>query len=338
MGTQPAYNTAHLQTPYDAIVEALPSAVIQLDGSGQIVYANPVAQEWLSPYIVGLLWREVCAEAFSPTLDEGYLQHSSGRVLAISTSPLPVPPGQLIVLSDVSETHNLQKRVDREARLVAMGEMMARLAHQVRTPISAALLNLSHIRRKQMSHEQLGNSARRVEERLHSIEHMVRDMLMFTHGANQVDHWEDVQALSDEILTTFSPLANSRQIKLNTVVKAKGRALVSKTAFISAISNLLDNASRHCDSDDGQVRFSVIQSAEQLLLVVEDNGEGVDENVASQIFDPFFTTRSDGTGLGLPVVQSVLRNHQGLLQLGRSDLGGARFIAVLPTQRYKAGE
>jgi signal transduction histidine kinase len=67
-----------------------------------------------------------------------------------------------------------------------------------------------------------------------------------------------------------------------------------------------------------------------LALAVEDDGPGVPEDIRGQVFDPFFTTRSDGTGLGLAVVQSVILAHRGRVRLDSPPAGGACFVVELP--------
>jgi two-component system, sensor histidine kinase FlrB len=67
-----------------------------------------------------------------------------------------------------------------------------------------------------------------------------------------------------------------------------------------------------------------------LTLAVEDRGPGVPEHLQQQIFDPFFTTRSNGTGLGLAVVQAVAHSHNGQVRCVTGKFGGARFEMILP--------
>ncbi|WP_446539680.1 histidine kinase dimerization/phospho-acceptor domain-containing protein [Shewanella surugensis] len=169
------------------ILQAMPSAVVILDANGVISEANSVACQLLEEIaslstlepadgreqeqgtikcrtgtaipmtaiddplvasLVGKSWRQVIKQAFLPKNDDGYeVSLRSGRRVSIAIRPLTPEPGQLIVLTDLTETRQLQKNVSHLQRLSALGKMVATLAHQIRTPLAAAILyaeNLSH--------------------------------------------------------------------------------------------------------------------------------------------------------------------------------------------------
>jgi signal transduction histidine kinase len=70
------------------------------------------------------------------------------------------------------------------------------------------------------------------------------------------------------------------------------------------------------------------------VIVIEDDGPGIDEQLQSRVFDPYFTTKRDGTGLGLAIVKKIVVEHGGEIEVGRSTaLGGARFVLRLPGVR-----
>src|SRR5690606_18469512 len=87
-----------------------------------------------------------------------------------------------VLLTDLTETRRLQDQLARHERLSALGRMVASLAHQIRTPLSAALLYASHLSEQELPFEQQQRFAGRLKERLHELEHQVRDMLVFARG------------------------------------------------------------------------------------------------------------------------------------------------------------
>ncbi|MFX5472275.1 PAS domain-containing sensor histidine kinase, partial [Acinetobacter baumannii] len=91
--------------------------------------------------LVGMLWREVIARCFAPREDDGHeISLRDGRRLSIATRSLNGEPGQLILLNDLTDPRRPQEQLARHERLSALGRMVASLAHQIRTPLSAALL------------------------------------------------------------------------------------------------------------------------------------------------------------------------------------------------------
>src|SRR5690554_6172914 len=129
------------QLPLDAVLGAMPNGVVMLDSQGMISHANPAAQTLLGHRLVNHLWRDIIASAFAPRDDDGHeVSLASGARVRLDISALSPHPGQLIVITDMSETRALQERVSHMQRLSAMGRMVASLAHQIRTPLSAAML------------------------------------------------------------------------------------------------------------------------------------------------------------------------------------------------------
>lgn len=166
-----------------SLLDLLPGGVIVIDGQGVVREANPVARNLLGQPLVGMLWRQVIARSFAPREDDGHeVSLRDGRRLSIATRSLHGEPGQLVLLNDLTETRRLQDQLSRHERLSALGRMVASLAHQIRTPLSAALLYASHLAEQELPVEQQQRFAGRLKERLHELEHQVRDMLVFARG------------------------------------------------------------------------------------------------------------------------------------------------------------
>jgi len=166
-----------------SLLDLLPGGVIVIDGQGVVREANPAACLLLGKPLEGMLWREVIARCFAPREDDGHeISLKDGRRLSIATRSLNGEPGQLVLLTDLTETRRLQDQLARHERLSALGRMVASLAHQIRTPLSAAMLYASHLSEQALPFEQQQRFAGRLKERLHELEHQVRDMLVFARG------------------------------------------------------------------------------------------------------------------------------------------------------------
>lgn len=314
-----------------ALFEELPGAVLHLNTQGSIVCCNKAAVECLGQPLVGEYWRDVRDRAFSEALHQGELMGKNNRLYSISTSPLSTIQGQVVLLTDVSEVRGQQRRLDRESRLIMLGEMIARLAHQVRTPLSAAMLYLSQVERLSDNRERTLGVVGRAQGRLRHMEQMVRDMLMFTHGSHFKHEKISVQQLLAEVRHQIFPIIEQTQASLVIHSDSETSLYVSgnKVALSAALLNLVHNALEHSEQMP-LIHIEVSSEQGQLLIQVEDNGTGVPDTDKDRIFEPFFTTRSDGTGLGLPVVKAVLGNHQGDLKVKESRYGGACFQVRLP--------
>lgn len=301
------------------LLDLLPGGVIVIDGLGIVREANPAACELLGLPLEGELWRHVIARCFAPREDDGHeVSLKDGRRLSIATRSLDAEPGQLVLLNDLTETRHLQDQLARHERLSSLGRMVASLAHQIRTPLSAALLYASHLTEQALPVETQQRFAGRLKERLHELEHQVRDMLVFARGelplTDRVTPRQLMQSLQAAALTHVQDLPIRWQCDSHV-----GELLCSRDTLVGAILNLIENA---IQASGGHVRLKVhLYTRENTLrLCVSDSGSGIDDAVLARLGEPFFTTKSTGTGLGLTVVKAVARAHQGELQL-RSRLG-----------------
>ncbi|WP_033387655.1 sensor histidine kinase [Pseudomonas psychrophila] len=309
------------------LLDLLPGGVIVIDGSGRVREANPAACELLGLPLEGELWRHVIARCFAPREDDGHeVSLKDGRRLSIATRSLDPEPGQLVLLNDLTETRRLQDQLARHERLSSLGRMVTSLAHQIRTPLSAALIYASHLTEQALPVETQQRFAGRLKERLHELEHQVRDMLVFARGelplADRVSPKALMQALQAAAQTHVQGVSMRWQCDLHT-----GLVLCNRDTLVGALLNLIENALQA-----GAVRLKVhVYSRDNTLrLCVSDSGSGIEPKVLERLGEPFFTTKATGTGLGLAVVTAVVRAHHGDLSL-RSRLGrGTCALLSLP--------
>lgn len=301
------------------LLDLLPGGVIVIDAHGRVREANPAACELLGLPLEGELWRHVIARCFAPREDDGHeVSLKDGRRLSISTRSLDAEPGQLVLLNDLTETRHLQDQLARHERLSSLGRMVASLAHQIRTPLSAALLYASHLTEQQLPMETQQRFAGRLKERLHELEHQVRDMLVFARGELPLTDRVTPKALLHSLQAAALTHVQDLPIRWQCDSHA-GEVLCNRDTLVGAVLNLIENA---IQASGGDVRLKVhlYTRGNSLRLCVSDSGSGIAPSVLARLGEPFFTTKTTGTGLGLTVVKAVARAHQGELQL-RSRLG-----------------
>ena len=311
------------------LLDLLPGGVIVIDDRGRVREANPAAIELLGLPLVGELWRQVIARCFAPREDDGHeVSLKDGRRLSIATRSLDAEPGQLVLLNDLTETRRLQDQLARHERLSSLGRMVASLAHQIRTPLSAALIYASHLTDQVLPVDTQQRFAGRLKERLHELEHQVRDMLVFARGelplTDRVSPKQLMQSLQAAAQTHVEGVSMRWQCDIH-----GGEVLCNRDTLVGALLNLIENA---LQSGTPQVRLKVHVYARDntLRLAVSDSGSGIEPHVLRRLGEPFFTTKATGTGLGLAVVKAVVRAHQGELQL-HSRLGrGTCALLSLP--------
>ncbi|MBX8598570.1 PAS domain-containing protein [Pseudomonas cichorii] len=311
------------------LVDLLPGGVIVIDGMGVVREANPTAIELLGQPLLGMLWRHVISRCFAPREDDGHeVSLRDGRRLSIATRSLDAEPGQLVLLNDLTETRRLQEQLARHERLSSLGRMVASLAHQIRTPLSAAMIYASHLTEQELPVETQQRFAARLKERLHELEHQVRDMLVFARGelplTDRLTPGELFQALQSAAQTHVQDVAVRWQCD-----SIDGELLCNRDTLVGALLNLVENA---VQASVGKTRLKIhaYSRGNTLRLCFSDNGSGMDKAALARIGEPFFTTKTTGTGLGLAVVTAVTRAHQGSVQYRSTVNRGTCAIVTLP--------
>lgn len=304
---------------HQSLLDLLPGGVVVIDGRGIVDEANPAALDLLGADLVGRLWRDVIAQRFAPRGDDGHeVSLRDGRRVAIATRSLESEPGQLVLLTDLTETRRLQEQLARHQRLSSLGRMVASLAHQVRTPLSAALIYASHLQQGGLNPDQQSRFAGRLKARLEDMERQVRDMLVFARGDLPLTDRLTPTALLAALRSAAEPLLQGIEVRWQCDVAA-GELLCNPDTLVGALCNLLDNA-RQAAGEPARLKVHVYRRRGVVRLCVSDNGMGIAPAVLARLGEPFFTTKASGTGLGLAVAMAVARAHHGELQV-RSRLG-----------------
>ncbi len=315
-----------------AILTALPAGVVVLDASGRVSECNPFAKQLLGEPLTGEIWASVIARVFAPRSDDGHeISLQDGKRVNISTCPLSDQPGQVLLISDVTETRELQNHLGQHQRLIAMGEMAAGLAHQIRTPLASSLLFASQLKNSHLDDESRVRIADKVIDQLRQLEALITDMLMFSRSGYSGDESITVEALLAELANSISGICEQRDINLVVSIDTPTHQINANPRILgSALLNLANNAIQAI-GQQGTLHLHAYDGIENTVeICVIDDGPGIPENIQKDLFKPFFTTRSDGTGLGLAVVQAVARAHGGNVRLESVEGQGSRFIVQLP--------
>ncbi|RXF06162.1 ATP-binding protein [Pseudoalteromonas sp. PS5] len=316
------------------LVDTMPAGVIVLDGQGMIAKANQIAMDMLGEPLEGEKWFSIIQRSFRPQQDDGHeVSLKDGRRIKLDITALAPEPGQLILMTDLTETRRLQSRVAHMQRLSALGKMVASLAHQVRTPLSAAMLygaNLGATNLPQASREKFHD---KLMSRLKDLENQVNDMLLFAKsGEQQVVERVSMQYLLSEVKAGADAMVELNHAKLEADLPEPDiEILGNRTALASAIQNLIHNSIQIIGSD-AYIKLKAEREpcGEHVRISVTDNGPGIDEALVDKLFEPFFTTKSQGTGLGLAVVNSVANAHKGFVRAENIKGLGAQFSLILP--------
>jgi two-component system sensor histidine kinase FlrB len=211
--------------------------------------------------------------------------------------------------------------------------MAASLAHQIRTPLTGALLYLSQCRTRRDPAD-VAPLLEKGIERLRHLDRLVQDMLVFARGkgpGERVRVADLFRAVHDAATAVKPPQAHLIIDGADALVELDG----NRTALTAALTNLVANAFEA--AADVVVTLKAQLRGERVEFTVQDNGPGIAASIQSRVFEPFFSTRPAGTGLGLAVVKTVTEAHGGALALDSAPERGTRFRIDIPHNAAAAG-
>jgi len=317
------------------LLNALPAGVVVLDSQGVVTQTNPAAISLLGEPLDGARWVDVIQRCFAPRRDDGHeVSLKDGRRVSIEIRTMENQPGQLILLTDLTETRHLQAQLAHAQRLSAMGKMVASLAHQIRTPLSAAILYGGHLSQDDLDEEMRQRCASRLMSRLTHLEQQVRDMLIFARGETRLAEELSAGKLVSALAAAVEGLkpAPGAQVSLQNEISSDCRLMCNRDALVGACTNLVNNS---LEAGATHVAVRVTEETGELVIRVLDDGPGFQSSDAVRLTEAFYTTKSHGTGLGLAVVQAVIKAHQGRFCIESPEQGGAVATLRLPQLRNR---
>jgi len=326
-----------LSQQLEQLLTALPGGVVVLDQQNCISRVNPAVIRLLGEPLLGISWRQIVWERLQPTgesgewlVGKGAFPLSNACRVYIESSVSEITGENVLLLHDITEAYALREQNRRNQRLAAMGEMAAGLAHQLRTPLSTALLYAGHLSSETLNSLERKNFADKTVERLHHLEHLIRNMLQFVKGEPVPAGGVKLSVLLRRMQQVMAPQMQQYNLQFTIRDHSMGASLnVDREALGNAVINLLENAVQNSPVG-GLVTLACDVTEDEVSLVVSDKGPGIDPALHERIFEPFFTTRTEGTGLGLAIVHNLIRSMRGEIRIDSIPGTGARFTITLP--------
>lgn len=298
---------------YKEIFEKEPSAIIVLDERGVVKKANDSALKMLNvEALEGRKWYQVIDEVFRPQKDDGQeISTVDGKRLQVSTKPLS--HGQLVQMTDQTETRKLTDKLNHMERLSSLGKMAASLAHQIRTPLSAAILYAANLGNQKLPLASRNVFQKKMMSRLEALEAQVSDILMYARSGEQSVKVLDAVDIVEGVLGSVASVVQKSGANLSSDIGPRPMTVLGNvTALNGAISNLVTNA---IEAGAKNVKIELVADTKNVMISVKNGGPMIKPEVRAHIFEPFYTTKSNGTGLGLAVVAAVAKVHHGDIRL-----------------------
>lgn len=328
---------AHL----DGILESLSTGVLVLDEAGLITRSNQPAAQLLGMTDAELRDRPAAAllEAVGLSLCDRP-QRIGQAMVAITRSPLKTDSacrsGSLVLIQNITRLYQLEEQLQRKDRLAAMGEMIGRIAHEIRNPLGSVELFASLLRRDLDDRPSSQLYAEQISQAVQSMDRLLANLLAYTKPVRPFRAWHAAEPLILDSLSLAAHAITKVPVDIRLDLDPRIPAIwCHEGRMKQVVLNLIINAVQAMPAG-GVLTISLKADQTHTLggpavcLTVSDSGAGIDPAHRSRLFDPFFTTKDDGTGLGLAIVYSIVEAHQGRIDVESAVGRGASFSVVLP--------
>ncbi len=325
----------------DGILESLSTGVLVVDDCEIISRSNRAAGRLLGSTDAELRNRraaDVLALAGLSVCDRP--QRMGQALVSIGRVPLHKDSGDasghLILIQDITRVYQLEEQLQRKERLAAMGELIGRIAHEIRNPLGSVELFASMLQRDLDEHPSAKRYAEQISQAVQSMDRLLANLLLYTTPVRMARGWSPV----DPLIRTSIALAAHTIAKVPVEIRVE---IDQETPSIwchegqlkQVVVNLVVNAVQAMPT--GGILMVGLQKEPlhtlgiaAVRLTVRDSGIGIDPAHRSRMFDPFFTTKDEGTGLGLAIVHSIVEAHQGRIDVESTVGQGTSCSIILP--------
>ena len=243
--------------------------------------------------------------------------------------------GQVIVIEDITDVRTMESRLAHAERLASIGRLAAGVAHEIGNPVTAIACLTQNMEADDNGEEQRQN-LNQILEQTRRITRIVESLVTFSHSGGQQGSDKlpvSIQDVTEEAIALLHLDPDRRSQKFDNHSDADMVVAGDPQRLLQVFVNLFTNASDAC-GDQQPIVIHTRREEDRILVLVEDQGQGIPSELRESLFEPFVTSKPPGrgTGLGLALVYSIIEDHHGSISVTSpvSESGGTRFTIELP--------
>ena len=240
--------------------------------------------------------------------------------------------GEDIIEKRAVERQKLEEQLRRAEHLSSIGEMVAGISHEIRNPLGIIRSSGELLKKKIASLDPTNSIPDIIVEEAVRLNNIITDFLDFAKPKNP-----DFMPCRIEDILEKNIVFLAQQLKDNGCIVETVR--ISDLPEIFADSNMLYQAflnilinSMQAMPDGGKISVSVSSDHTGVIIIFEDEGKGIPEDLVNKIWDPFFSTKDKGTGLGLGIVKKIIEAHNGMIEISNRPVRGAKVRVKIPAR------
>ena len=341
-------NTLHtelkkLQSYNEIILENMADGVIATDSSGNLLFINSSAENILNVKSGDLIGKKT-NEIFSKNRLEEVIQQ--GKEIKSIEISLYAPAEKIVrlsvtftknekekddviailILQDITEERKLHKQLQTNEKLVAMGELAGGVAHEVRNPLNSISIITQRLAMEFEPKEDLANYSQLIKTirgEINRINKIVEQFLRFARKPKLILKRENISSVIIKAIDIIASEAHSKNIRITKELPAEILIDIDQDQMLQALINVLKN-SVQAITQDGRIDVSLNELFNETLIEIADTGKGIEKQNLNKIFNLYYTTKPEGTGIGLSIVNQIISEHNGRVEVVSEEGKGTK--------------
>jgi signal transduction histidine kinase len=318
----------------NAVLYNLEEAIIVVDPDDRVTMINKSAEELLglsADKTIGNTFTDLDFDINKDGSETLLLANGKKYNIILSHSAVVdsggIQRGSVVLIKDITRLRELEVRHERNLRLISMGEMAAKIVHEIRNPLCSIELFSSMLAKelRDTDHKKLAEG---ILTGISSLNNILTNMLFFARPHRPVMKNIRLDKVIEDSLELFTPLLESRKVRIeSSLVESdiSGDAELLKQVFMNIIINGVQSM-----PEGGDISLIMKNNRESVDVDISDKGKGIKQEYLEKIFDPFFSTKDTGTGLGLAIASKIMQNHGGYIKVLSEEDRGSTFSLVFP--------
>jgi PAS domain S-box-containing protein len=343
------YEFKNVQSSRENILDNMTDGVIGMDKNDNIIFVNKIVEslfEIKSEDIIGRNYKNVIShqeinnilELMKEIKDkEITIRNKSGKYLTLIISFSFVYNEKqelefsIMVFQDITQSKILTQQLQRNEKLIAMGELAAGVSHEIRNPLNSISILIQRLKSEFEPKDNPGVYHKfllSIKVEINRLNNVIEQFLKFSKRPKLNLQKTNLAGLINEIIDLIKEEAETKNIQILKNLKVDPVLDLDKEQIKQAILNIIRNAFEAMDNN-GELNILLKSEKENVILEISDTGYGIPKENLSKIFNIYFSTKPNGSGIGLSIVNQIISEHNGKIEV-ESEAGiGTKFRIFL---------
>ena len=254
------------------------------------------------------------------------------KIIILQISPLAekVEGSYVLVIDDIT-------MVTKAQRQIAWGEVARRLAHEIKNPLTPIQLiaeRIQHKFSKKLNKEDaciLDNSTTTIVKQVNALKVMVNEFSEYSRTPRIQKNKLNIKLLLEEVVDLYT----NKSFLINLKIKKDSIYIeADENKLRQVLINIFDNSKDALKKiKKPEVIVSLTQQKDKVVIIIQDNGIGIPQDIINRIYEPYVTSKDNGTGLGLAIVNKIIEEHNGTIKIENRIKDGVKITIMLPNKK-----